>query len=229
MAERIAGQHGHVNFNTIPWVIYTSPGDRLGRPDRAAAEGRRRAPTRPARSRSWPTAARARWATRPAWSSSSPTRRPTRSSACTSSARWRRELISEAVVAMEFRASSRRHRAHLPRAPVAVGSDEGSGAGGRQAHAELLSVARSGPASAASYLRHTQPMNVTSLRHRCRARLPVRRRRSCARSTALQRCDDEWADYKARRSQRAQASLINRPTSRAASTCAAASGAARAS
>jgi dihydrolipoamide dehydrogenase len=24
-AERIAGQHGHVNFNTIPWVIYTSP------------------------------------------------------------------------------------------------------------------------------------------------------------------------------------------------------------
>ena len=41
VAERIAGQHGHVNFNTIPWVIYTSPGDRLGRPDRAAAEGRR--------------------------------------------------------------------------------------------------------------------------------------------------------------------------------------------
>jgi dihydrolipoamide dehydrogenase len=25
VAERIAGQHGHVNFNTIPWVIYTSP------------------------------------------------------------------------------------------------------------------------------------------------------------------------------------------------------------
>ena len=25
LAERIAGQHGHVNFNTIPWVIYTSP------------------------------------------------------------------------------------------------------------------------------------------------------------------------------------------------------------
>ncbi|MFX5506054.1 FAD-dependent oxidoreductase, partial [Acinetobacter baumannii] len=24
VAERIAGQHGHVNFNTIPWVIYTS-------------------------------------------------------------------------------------------------------------------------------------------------------------------------------------------------------------
>jgi len=25
VAERIAGQNGHVNFNTIPWVIYTSP------------------------------------------------------------------------------------------------------------------------------------------------------------------------------------------------------------
>ena len=25
VAERIAGEHGHVNFNTIPWVIYTSP------------------------------------------------------------------------------------------------------------------------------------------------------------------------------------------------------------
>jgi dihydrolipoamide dehydrogenase len=25
VAERIAGQYGHVNFNTIPWVIYTSP------------------------------------------------------------------------------------------------------------------------------------------------------------------------------------------------------------
>ncbi|AGX86427.1 dihydrolipoyl dehydrogenase [Candidatus Symbiobacter mobilis] len=25
VAERIAGQHGHVRFDTIPWVIYTSP------------------------------------------------------------------------------------------------------------------------------------------------------------------------------------------------------------
>jgi len=25
VAERIVGQHGHVNFNTVPWVIYTSP------------------------------------------------------------------------------------------------------------------------------------------------------------------------------------------------------------
>ncbi len=25
VAERIAGKHGHVDFNTVPWVIYTSP------------------------------------------------------------------------------------------------------------------------------------------------------------------------------------------------------------
>ena len=25
VAERIGGQHGHVDFNTVPWVIYTSP------------------------------------------------------------------------------------------------------------------------------------------------------------------------------------------------------------
>ena len=25
VAERISGQHGHVDFNTVPWVIYTSP------------------------------------------------------------------------------------------------------------------------------------------------------------------------------------------------------------
>ena len=50
----------------VPWVIYTEPGDRLGRQDRAAAEGRGPRRTRRASSRSWPTAARARSATRPA-------------------------------------------------------------------------------------------------------------------------------------------------------------------
>ncbi|MDP2707259.1 MAG: FAD-dependent oxidoreductase, partial [Burkholderiales bacterium] len=25
VAERIAGRHGHVDFNTVPWVIYTAP------------------------------------------------------------------------------------------------------------------------------------------------------------------------------------------------------------
>jgi dihydrolipoamide dehydrogenase len=63
VAERIAGQHGHVNFNTIPWVIYTSPEIAwVGQTEQQLkAAG---VPTRPAPSRSWPTAARARWATR---------------------------------------------------------------------------------------------------------------------------------------------------------------------
>ena len=48
VAERIAGQKPHLDFNTIPSVIYTAPGDRLGRQDRAAAEGGGRRVPRPA-------------------------------------------------------------------------------------------------------------------------------------------------------------------------------------
>jgi len=42
VAERIAGQHGHVDFNIIPWVIYTSPEIAwVGRTEQALkAEGR---------------------------------------------------------------------------------------------------------------------------------------------------------------------------------------------
>jgi len=42
VAERMAGQHGHVNFDTIPWVIYTSPEIAwVGRTEQALkAEGR---------------------------------------------------------------------------------------------------------------------------------------------------------------------------------------------
>ena len=43
---------------------------------------------------------------------------------------------------MEFGASVRRHRAHLPCASVAVRGDQGSGAGGRQADAEFLRLRR---------------------------------------------------------------------------------------
>ena len=49
VAERIAGQHGHVDFNTMPWVIYTSPEIAWVGQDRAAAEGRRRGLPRRAR------------------------------------------------------------------------------------------------------------------------------------------------------------------------------------
>ena len=88
VAERIAGQHGHVDFNTIPWVIYTAPEIAwVGQTEQQLkAAGRS---YRPGSSRSSPTAGRARSATRQASSSSSPTRTPTRSSVSTSSARWR--------------------------------------------------------------------------------------------------------------------------------------------
>ena len=86
VAERIAGQHGHVDFNTVPWVIYTSPEIAwVGKTEQQlkaegvayragsfpfAANGRARAlATRRASSRSWPTPP------------------PTASSACTSSVR----------------------------------------------------------------------------------------------------------------------------------------------
>ena len=39
VAEILAGQAGHVNYDVIPSVVYTYPGDRLGRQDRGGAEG----------------------------------------------------------------------------------------------------------------------------------------------------------------------------------------------
>ena len=67
VAERIAGQHGHVNFNTIPWVIYTSP--------EIAWVGQTEEQLKSAghayRAGAFPFMAngraRARWATPPAW------------------------------------------------------------------------------------------------------------------------------------------------------------------
>ncbi len=105
VAERIAGQHGHVNFNTIPWVIYTSPEIAwVGQNEQQLkSEGRA---TGPARFRSWPTAVRVRLAIPPAWSSSLPTRPLMRSSGVHIVGPFASELIAEAVVAMEFRASS---------------------------------------------------------------------------------------------------------------------------
>jgi NADH dehydrogenase FAD-containing subunit len=83
VAERIAGQHGHVNFNTDPvGDLHAAPKSR-GSARPSSSSRPKAVPTRPAPSRSWRTAARARWATRPAWSSSWPTPRPTRSWACT--------------------------------------------------------------------------------------------------------------------------------------------------
>ena len=106
VAERIAGQHGHVDFNTMPWVIYTSPEIAWVGQDRAAAEGRRRRLPRRARFRSPPTAARARWATPRASSRSSPTPQTDRILGMHVIGPLASELIAEGVVAMEFGASS---------------------------------------------------------------------------------------------------------------------------
>ena len=106
VAQRIAGQHGHVDFNTVPWVIYTEPGDRVGRQDRAAAEGRRRRVPRRAASRSWPTAARGRSATPRGFVKIIADARTDRILGVHVIGPMASELIAEAVVAMEFGASS---------------------------------------------------------------------------------------------------------------------------
>ena len=54
VAEILAGQAGHVNYEVIPSVVYTHPGDRLGRQDRGGAEGGRHRSTAPASSPSRP-------------------------------------------------------------------------------------------------------------------------------------------------------------------------------
>ena len=41
VAEILAGQAGHVNYDVIPNVVYTYPGDRLGRQNRGGTEGGR--------------------------------------------------------------------------------------------------------------------------------------------------------------------------------------------
>ena len=67
VAERIAGQHGHVNFNTIPWVIYTSPEIAwVGRTEQQL-KVRRRGLQSGHLSRSSQTAVHVPWATPPAW------------------------------------------------------------------------------------------------------------------------------------------------------------------
>ena len=86
VAERIAGQHGHVNFNTIPWESIPHP--RLPGWAAPSSSSRRMAwPTRRGNSRFWPMAAPVRWAIPPASSRSWPMPRPTRSWVSTSSAR----------------------------------------------------------------------------------------------------------------------------------------------
>jgi dihydrolipoamide dehydrogenase len=158
VAERIAGQHGHVNFNTIPGSSTPAP--------RSPGSAR---PSSSSRPKAWPT------------------RRPVpflangRARALGDTTGFVKfladaktdeilgvhivpdglELISEAVVAMEFKASAediaRICHAHPPER-----SDQGSRPGGGQAHAELTGL----------------PWGVAPAVHRP-ARLPGRRAFSC--------------------------------------------------
>ena len=88
VADLIAGLHSEVNYKAVPSVIYTAPGDRLGRADRGAGQGERArlqgrlVPVHGERSRARDGSA-GRLLPR-----SSRRRTTTRSSACTSSARW---------------------------------------------------------------------------------------------------------------------------------------------
>jgi pyruvate/2-oxoglutarate dehydrogenase complex dihydrolipoamide dehydrogenase (E3) component len=137
VAERIAGQHGHVNFNTIPWVIYTSPEIAwVGQ-----TEQQLKAAGRAYKAGTFPFLANGR-----ARALGDTTGMVKFLADATTDeilgvhivGPMASELISECRGGDGVQGQRRRHRPHLPRAPVAVRSDEGSGAGGRQADAELL-------------------------------------------------------------------------------------------
>ena len=136
VAERIAGQHGHVNFDTVPWVIYTSPEIAwVGKTEQQLKkEGREyKAGSFP----SWPTAAPARWATPPA----SPGDRRCQDRRGPGRAHRRPDGLGADLGSRDHHGiprRRRRHRPHLPRAPDPVGSREGSRAGRGQARLELL-------------------------------------------------------------------------------------------
>jgi dihydrolipoamide dehydrogenase len=130
VAERIAGQKPHIDFNTIPWVIYTSrksPGS--ARPSSSSRP--KAASTSPASSRSWPTAVRWAWApdgfVKMLADAKTDEILGVHIVAANAS-----DLIAEAVVAMEFKAASEDIGASAT-APVAVGSHARSRAGRRQA------------------------------------------------------------------------------------------------
>ncbi len=137
VAERIAGQHGHVNFDTIPWVIYTSPEIAwVGRTEQQLkADGvKYKAGTFPflanGRARALgDTTGMVKFL----------------ADAATDEilgvhivGPMASELISEAVVAMEFKASAEDIARICHAHPSLSRSHQGSGPGRGQAHPELL-------------------------------------------------------------------------------------------
>ena len=136
VAERIAGQHGHVNFDTVPWVIYTSPEIAwVGKTEQQLKkEGREY------KAGSFPFLANGR---------------ARALGDTTGFAKVIADAKTDEVLGVHRRPDGlgadlgsrdhhgiprrrRRHRPHLPRAPDPVGSREGSRAGRGQARLELL-------------------------------------------------------------------------------------------
>ena len=119
VAERIAGQHGHVNFNTVPWVIYTSPEIAwVGQ-----TEQQLKAAGRAYKAGSFPFMANGR--ARALGDTTGMVKML--ADAATDEilgvhivGPMASELIAEAVRGDGVPGQQRRHRAHLPRAPVAV-------------------------------------------------------------------------------------------------------------
>jgi len=132
VAERIAGQHGHVNFDTVPWVIYTSPEIAwVGKTEQQLkAEGR---PVPVPGQRPRPRAGR-HHRLRQVPRGRDDRRDPRRAHHRPDGLRARLGGRGRDGV----QGLGRGHRPHLPCAPVAVRGDQGSGARGRQADAELL-------------------------------------------------------------------------------------------
>ena len=118
VAERMAGQHGHVNFNTVPWVIYTSPEIAwVGQ-----TEQQLKAAGRAYKAGTFPFMANGR-----ARALGDTTGMVKFLADATTDeilgvhivGPMASELIAEAVVVDGVQGERRRHRPHLPRAPVA--------------------------------------------------------------------------------------------------------------
>ena len=106
VAEILAGQAGHVNYDVIPSVIYTAPEVAIGRQDRGGAESRPASPTRSASSPSPPTAAPRSTAPPTASSRSWPTPTTDRVLGVHIIGADAGTMIAEAAVLMEFGGSA---------------------------------------------------------------------------------------------------------------------------
>ena len=143
VAERIAGQHGHVDFNTVPWVIYTSPEIAwVGKTEQQLkAEGV------DYRAGSFPFTANGR--ARAMGDTSGfvkilADRKTDRILGMHVIGPMASELIAEGVVAMEFGASSEDLARICHAHPSLSEVDEGSRACGGRQDAEPLALAKSG-------------------------------------------------------------------------------------